>query len=141
MTCVKLIHMKKAFTSVYTYVILGIGILVCLGTSLLPIYAQKYGWFGIDYIGFVWQPDWVVLFFVVIFTLAGWLLQDQTKAHVRRKTKNWNGDLPQEVKDKAWLRSMPFYLSAITCLIIAFIMLIITTACGKETIRAVILGL
>ncbi len=133
--------MKKAFKNKFTYIILGIGIITCLGVSLLPIYAQKYGWFGIDYSGFVWNPDWVVLFFVVIFTLAGWLLQDQTKAHVRRKTKNWNGELPQEVIEKAWLRSLPFYLGAITCLIIAFIMLIICTASGHDSIRGVILGL
>ena len=133
--------MKKALKNYLTYIWVLILVMIGLGTSLLPIYASMYGWFGIDYEGFVWNPDWVVLFFGAIYFLLGYVLQDLTKVATRRRTKNWAGELPLEVKERAWQRGIPFYLSALTMLLVALVMLFICIINNVDTIREVILGL
>lgn len=133
--------MKKAFKTPSTYIFLAVFVLVGLGVSLIPLYAAILGWFNFDYTDFVWNPDWCALGFAAVYFLIGFVLQDMIKVGNRRKTKNWSGEIPENVKDKAWSYAMPFMLAALAMLIVALVMLLICVINGKDTIREIIVGL
>lgn len=48
-----------------------------------------------------------------LYLLVGFVWGDLHIVSYRRKNKEWDGELPQEVKDSAWVRRMPFYLATI----------------------------
>ena len=47
-----------------------------------------------------------------VYILAGFISGDVVIISWRQKNKNWNDDLPPEIKQKAWNIRMPFYISA-----------------------------
>ena len=56
--------------------------------------------------------------FAAIYVLAGFIWGDLYVANVRRKTKNWDDKLPDDIKVKAWNRHWPFYLAAATVFLV-----------------------
>lgn len=51
--------------------------------------------------------------FAAIYLLIGFIWGDLHAANYRRKEKNWDGKLPDEVKTSTWSRHLPFYIAAI----------------------------
>lgn len=56
-----------------------------------------------------------------VYVLAGFISGDVIVISFRHKAKDWNNDLPIEVKQKAWNIRMPFYIAAaLTFLVFLF---------------------
>ena len=51
--------------------------------------------------------------FAASYVLVGFVWGDLHVVAYRRKNKNWDGPLPEEVKTSAWVRRLPFYIGAI----------------------------
>ncbi len=58
---------------------------------------------------------WVI---ALVYILLGFLISDIQIARWRKKEKEWDTKLPQEVKDKAWSIRYPFYLAGVVILLI-----------------------
>ncbi len=56
--------------------------------------------------------------FAAIYLLIGFIWGDLYVANWRRKNKNWDDKLPDEIKENAWTRHWPFYLAAITVFLV-----------------------
>ena len=56
--------------------------------------------------------------FAAIYLLVGFIWGDLYVANIRRKTKNWDDKLPEDVKIKAWNRHWPFYFAAATVFLV-----------------------
>lgn len=69
--------------------------------------------------------------FAASYLLFGFIWGDLYIANIRRKEKNWDGPLPQEVKDAGWSRKLPFYLSALTIFIVFMVFEIIFWITGN----------
>lgn len=50
--------------------------------------------------------------FAAIYLLIGFIWGDLHGVAYRRKNKNWDDPLPEEIKVSAWTRRWPFYLGA-----------------------------
>ena len=69
--------------------------------------------------------------FAAVYLLVGFVWGDLYVAFYRRKTKNWDNELPPEVKESAWSRRMPFYLAAATIFTVFMVFEIIFWISGK----------
>ena len=56
--------------------------------------------------------------FSAIYLLVGFVWGDLHTVAYRRKNKNWDDELPEEVKVSAWTRRWPFYLAAATTFLV-----------------------
>ena len=56
---------------------------------------------------------YLLIAFAAIYLLIGFIWGDLHAAFYRRKSKNWDGKLPDDVKTSTWSRHLPFYLAAI----------------------------
>ena len=56
--------------------------------------------------------------FAAIYLLIGFIWGDLYVANWRRKTKNWDEKLPEDIRTNAWTRHWPFYLAAITVFLV-----------------------
>ena len=56
--------------------------------------------------------------FAAIYLLVGFVWGDLYVANWRRKNKNWDDKLPDEIREKAWTRHWPFYLAAATVFLV-----------------------
>ena len=63
--------------------------------------------------------------FAALYVLIGFVWGDLHVVSYRRKNKNWDGELPQEIKDSAWVRRMPFYLAALIVFLVFMVFEII----------------
>lgn len=104
--------MKKAFQSWLTYVIGGALFLVAAGIAIIPDIIDNYV-ASMD----EWTSQYIFLFIGIVYIFVGFVWQDLIKAINRRKTKNWDGPLPEEVANTAWARCAPFYFAAILSII------------------------
>ena len=50
--------------------------------------------------------------FAAIYLLIGYIWGDLHTVIYRRKNKNWDDELPEEIKVSAWVRRWPFFLAA-----------------------------
>ena len=106
--------MKKAMKSLKLN-LLGVGI----GTLgfLIP-----FGIYGITMIPSLNANPfpflWLVGVLMILFVLLGFIISDIQIARWRRKNKEWDTILPEEIKDKAWRIRYPFYLAALILLVI-----------------------
>ncbi len=69
--------------------------------------------------------------FAAAYLLVGFVWGDLHVAFYRRKVKNWDGELPPEIKESAWSRRLPFYLAAATIFTIFMVFEIIFWISGK----------
>lgn len=51
--------------------------------------------------------------FAAVYLLVGFVWGDLHTVLYRRKTKNWDDKVPEEIKTESWVRRWPFYLAAI----------------------------
>ena len=97
--------MKKALKDFRTYLFaLGLTV-ISVGVPYLLFFLLK-GKHHIEY------PLLHVVFSSVYF-LISFIYADIYIIIYRKKTDNWNDDLPEEKKDSAWMRRMPFYIACI----------------------------
>ena len=59
--------------------------------------------------------------FFAIYILVGFIWGDLHTVGFRRKTKNWDGELPESVKVESWARRWPFYFAAILVFVVFMI--------------------
>ena len=69
--------------------------------------------------------------FAAVYLLVGFVWGDLHVAFYRRKEKNWDGALPEEVKESAWSRRLPFYIAAAIIFTIFMVFEIIFWISGK----------
>jgi hypothetical protein len=104
--------MKKALQSWLTYVVGGALFLIASGVAIIPDIVDNYAATMEE-----WYAHYIFLFSGVALIFVGFVWQDLLKAQHRRKTKNWDGPLPEEIINSAWSVSLPFYLAAILSII------------------------
>ena len=56
--------------------------------------------------------------FAAIYLLIGFVWGDLFTVSYRRKNKNWDGEVPPEIKEGSWSRSLPFYLASLTVFVV-----------------------
>lgn len=56
--------------------------------------------------------------FAATYFLIGFIWGDLHTVSYRRKNKNWDDELPEDVKISSWKRRWPFYLAALSCLLV-----------------------
>lgn len=111
--------MKKSFCTWYNYlfVLLGLGVTAC--ACLIPYFIiNDTTSFPMTFINYSFLFAGVVLFGI------GFIWQDLYRGYIRHKINDWDNELPQEFKDKAWNIFMPFLLSGIISIIVGAIMCI-----------------
>ena len=69
--------------------------------------------------------------FAAIYLLIGFIWGDMHTVLYRRKTKNWDGEIPPEIKTESWVRRLPFYLGAITTFLVFIVFDIIYLIAGS----------
>ena len=69
--------------------------------------------------------------FSAVYLLVGFVWGDLHIVSYRRKNKNWDGALPEEIKTSAWSRRWPFYAAAITTFVVLLVFEIIFWATGS----------
>ncbi|MDY0346008.1 MAG: hypothetical protein WCR77_00650 [Bacilli bacterium] len=104
--------MKKALHNWLTYVIGGALLLVAVGIAIIPDIVDNYVATMEE-----WHAHYIFLFIGVAYIFVGFVWQDLLKAHHRRKTKNWDGPLSEDISNSAWAVSLPFYLAAVSSII------------------------
>ena len=68
--------------------------------------------------------------FAAIYLLGGYVWGDLHTVAYRRKTKNWDGELPENIKTESWTRRWPFFLAAIAVLVAFLVVEIIFWTTG-----------
>ena len=100
--------MKKAFRTPSLYFI-GTGMVV-LGLAL------PFGIYGITCIPSLnlnpFPYPYLLWAFIAVYFLLGFVIADIIVVRHRRKTKNYDGVVEQEVKDKAWSIRFPFFFAS-----------------------------
>ena len=56
--------------------------------------------------------------FAAVYLLVGFVWGDLYVANYRRKNKNWDDQIPEEIKTNAWIRHWPFYLASATVFLV-----------------------
>ena len=69
--------------------------------------------------------------FAAIYLLIGFIWGDMHTVLYRRKTKNWDGPVLEEIKTESWTRMLPFYLGAATTFLVFIIFDIIYLIAGS----------
>ncbi|HPK67936.1 MAG TPA: hypothetical protein PLL42_04135 [Bacilli bacterium] len=104
--------MKKVLRSWLTYVVAGALFLVAAGIAVIPDIVDNYVATMEE-----WYAHYIFLFIGIALIFVGFVWQDLLKAQHRRKTKNWDGPLSEDVTNGAWAVSLPFYLAAVLSII------------------------
>lgn len=65
-----------------------------------------------------------------LYFLVGFIWADLYSANIRRKTKNWDGVLSEEVLISSWNRRIPWWLAAIIVVILLIVLSIIYSVTG-----------
>ena len=63
--------------------------------------------------------------FAAFYLLVGFVWGDLFQVVYRRKNKNWDDKLPDEVKESAWSRRWPWYIASAICFIVFMVFEII----------------
>lgn len=117
--------MKQALKDYKVYVIGGIlgflGYIPLMIGGILSIPSLNSGFSAYPYV------MWAMM---ALYFLIGFIWGDLYRNNVRRKTKNWDNKLPDEVIIASWKRQLPFYIGALLILITALILEIYFAICG-----------
>lgn len=105
-------NMKKALKSWLTYVIAGALFLVAAGIAIIPDIVDNFVAVKEE-----WMSQYIFLFIGIVYLFVGFVWQDMKKALHRRKTKNWDGPLPEDINNGAWAVCTPFYFAAVLSII------------------------
>lgn len=111
--------MKKSYCTWYNYLFVLLGLGITFAACLVPYYLiNNASTFPARYI------DCSFLFAGVILVGVGFIWQDLFRGWTRHKMNDWDNELPQEIKDKAWGIFMPFFTTGILSIIIGGILCI-----------------
>ena len=102
--------MKKALKDFRTYLFGSFLAVISIGLPYLLFFVIKEK-----------EPFQYPLLHVAIaafYFLVGFIYADIYLIIYRKKNDAWNEEIPQEKKDSAWLRRMPFYFAAILTIIV-----------------------
>ena len=69
--------------------------------------------------------------FAATYLLAGFVWGDLFVVHYRRKNKKWDDALPEDIKESAWSRRLPFYFAAATIFAVFMVFEIIYWVVGS----------
>ncbi|MDY4848648.1 MAG: hypothetical protein SO176_00075 [Bacilli bacterium] len=69
--------------------------------------------------------------FAAVYLLIGYIWGDLYTANQRRKTKNWDGVLPEQTKIIAWERRLPFFIASLIVFIVFMVFEIIFWVTGN----------
>lgn len=116
--CVIVFNMKKALKDKKIYIIASILAVIgyiplAIGGILSIPSLNSDGFFGYPYV--IWA-------IIALYFLIGFIWSDLYKANVRRKTKNWDNKLDEEVIVSSWKRCLPFYFACLAILIMALVL-------------------
>lgn len=64
---------------------------------------------------------YLISFIGAMLLFIGWVIPNHTSYQYRRETKNYNGPLPDEIKEKIFNTRFPLMTSGLICLIISMI--------------------
>ena len=112
--------MKNALKKKKVWIIAGILSVVAIGLPFLILVITL----NIDNAAPFQYPILHGAFFAV-FILVGFVWGDLHTVAYRRKNKNWDGEVPEEIKTESWSRSLPFYLAAISVFVVFMVFEII----------------
>ena len=68
--------------------------------------------------------------FAAAYLLIGYIWGDLHSVAYRRKNKNWDGELPEDIKTESWKRRWPFFLAALAVLVAFLVVEIIYWSTG-----------
>lgn len=118
--------MKKSLKSIRVYIIAAILAVIGIGVPFLVLVITL----NIDDAAPFQYPA-LLGAFAAAYLLIGYVWGDlHTVAH-RRKTKNWDGEIPENIKIESWKRRWPFFLASIAVLIVFLVMEIIYWTTGN----------
>lgn len=69
--------------------------------------------------------------FCAVYLLIGFVWGDLYGVAYRRKNKNWDNELPLEIRTKLWTRRWPFYLACIVVFVVFMVFEIIFWITGS----------
>ncbi len=99
----------RVYIGALVLVIIGLGVpFLVLGISLVPSF---------NFNQFEGYP-WLIAIFMGVYFLIGYLWGDIKSASYRKKNKNYDGELPEDIKTTCWSRRWPFFLAAIVLLVV-----------------------
>ena len=67
------------------------------------------------------DPSYITTLFGVVYLLNGWMFPKHEEFKHRKSTGNYNGELPDDVKNKKFKYRFPMILSALVTLILSVI--------------------
>ena len=118
--------LKKAFKNKMNYIFGGIlsfiGFLPFIIESILNIPAFNSG-----------GGEWYVYatgLIATLYFLVGFIWGDLYSANIRRKTKNWDGPLPDDISTSAWNRRLPWWMATVLVVILLIVISLIFTFTG-----------
>ena len=100
--------MKKAFQNKRVYILGSILTVVGVGVPFLVLVITL----NLDNTSAFAYPA-LLGAFAAVYLLVGFVWGDLHTVMYRRKTKNWDDKVPEEIKVESWVRRWPFYLAAI----------------------------
>ena len=104
--------MKNALKSKRVYIIASILTVIGIGVPFLVLVITL----NIDD-AVPFQYPALLGAFAAAFLLIGYVWGDLHTVAFRRKEKNWDGEVPENIKIESWKRRWPFFLAAIAVLV------------------------
>lgn len=104
--------MKNALKSKRVYIIASILTVIGIGVPFLVLVITL----NIDDAAPFQYPA-LLGAFAAVFLLIGYVWGDLHTVAFRRKEKNWDGEVPENIKIESWKRRWPFFLAAIAVLV------------------------
>lgn len=117
--------MKNALKSKRVYIIASILTVIGIGVPFLVLVITL----NIDDAAPFQYPA-LLGAFAAVFLLIGYVWGDLHTVAFRRKEKNWDGEVPENIKIESWKRRWPFFLAAIAVLVAFLVVEIIFWVTG-----------
>ena len=67
------------------------------------------------------EPSYITTLFGLVYLLIGWMVPNHHEFKHRKSTGNYNGELPEEIKNKKFKYRFPMMFSALIILILSVI--------------------
>lgn len=100
--------MKKAFQNKRVYILGSILTVLGVGVPFLVLVITL----NLDTTSAFAYPA-LLGAFAAVYLLVGFVWGDLHTVNYRRKNKNWDDKVPEEIRVESWVRRWPFYLAAI----------------------------
>ena len=114
--CFIILRMKKAFTSLRTY-LLALGLVIVAFLVSFSVYWITF-YAGLENGEGGWNWHYIMMGIGFLFLLCGWLSREYYIIRWRKAEADYESQLPKEVKDKTWDSMAPLLLAGVLCFII-----------------------